>query len=325
MLKSGSFSLCHDTIDFIVLTMRLTKLIAFAIFAIYFTLGLVTLTHYGINWDEPAHFFRGQTFLNFLLTGQKDFSQLPELVPKSHIADFGFEFPATSGGTIRLSMYQYVPFSFYIEDIKSRGNHPVFSDIMAAASNFIFFQKLGISPDVHSYNYYSVFLGALLVAATFLWTQKYFGTFAGLIAAVSLSVFPLYWAELHYNIKDVPETVFYGISVFLFAEAIHTLRLRYLVAFSIVGAMAFATKFNILFSIFIFFPWIIYLILTKYINVRTFYIRHKLFLLYFSFIPIIWLMFWIATYPASWFEPRLLLSSFGFYKNLGTAGPDVWE
>src|SRR3989344_7575822 len=104
MLKSGSFSLCHDTIDFIVLTMRLTKLIAFAIFAIYFTLGFVTLTHYGINWDEPAHFYRGQTFLNFLLTGKKDFSSLPQFDGKSFVTDFGYEFPATSGGTIRRSM-----------------------------------------------------------------------------------------------------------------------------------------------------------------------------------------------------------------------------
>lgn len=303
--------------------MRLLKTFPYLFFILYLVLGLRTLPSYGINWDETPHFIRGQTFLHFLLTGKKDFNDLPELEGKSHIQDFGYVFADEKNRTvIRRSMFQYIPFSFYIEDIQNRGNHPVFSDMMATVTNYIFFQKLGIASDVYSHNFYSVFLASILVLATYLWVRKIFDEFTGLIASISLALFPLFWGELHYNIKDVPETVYFALSVYIFFFAITKLNFKYLIAFSIVGAMAFATKFNFLFSIFIFTPWILWLIATRarYINrleVKKFLYKQKRFVIYAFFIPLIFVLFWVVTYPASWFEPRLLLASFAFYKKIG--------
>ncbi|MDP3983026.1 MAG: hypothetical protein Q8Q65_03045, partial [bacterium] len=46
---------------------------------IYFTINLFTLSDYGVNWDEPVHFMRGQTFLRYMLEGKKDYADLPEI------------------------------------------------------------------------------------------------------------------------------------------------------------------------------------------------------------------------------------------------------
>src|SRR3990167_1965033 len=185
--------------------MRLLKILPYILFISYLVLALRTLPNYGVNWDEGAHFIRGQTFLRFVLTGKKDFSDLPDFDGKSYIQDFGYVFTdEQTHSLIRRSMYQNNPFSFYLDDIQNRGNHPVFSDMVAAVSNYIFFQKLGVAPDVYSYNFYPVFLSALLVLATFLWVKKIYGEFSGLIAALSLALFPLFWGELHFNVKDIP-------------------------------------------------------------------------------------------------------------------------
>ena len=38
--------------------------------------GIVTLSDYGFNSDEPFHFYRGQAYLHFFLTGKKDYQDL---------------------------------------------------------------------------------------------------------------------------------------------------------------------------------------------------------------------------------------------------------
>jgi len=43
---------------------------------LFLIIGTAVLKDYGFNWDEPLHFMRGQAYLHFLLTGEKDYSSL---------------------------------------------------------------------------------------------------------------------------------------------------------------------------------------------------------------------------------------------------------
>jgi 4-amino-4-deoxy-L-arabinose transferase-like glycosyltransferase len=302
--------------------MRFLKFLPYIFFLGYLALGLLTLTHYGINWDEPAHFARGQTALHFFLTGQKTFSTLPDL--HNYIQDFGY-FSADKNikNGPHFSAYQYYPLSFFMENIKDRGGHPFFSDIASALSNYIFFQRLGIFPDAYSYNLYGIFLSAVLIFATYIWVRKIFGVFTAIVSSLSLALYPLFLAESHYNVKDVPETVYFSFAIYFFYFAITKFKLRYLILFSVFGAMAFATKFNFLFSVVIVVPWAIWVIrrqiTARKITIGNFLKRNKHFFLYFLFIPLIIILFWIATYPASWFQPKLLLSSVNYYESIGTS------
>lgn len=295
------------------------------LFLIYLTIGIATITHYGINWDEPAHSIRGQAFLRFLLTGKKDYAQLPEIDLKSYKRDYGYEFVDKNTGVVtRRSIYQHEHdrgILFYTEDIEKRGSHPAFSDIMAALVNYIFFIKLGIAPDVFSYNYYVVFVAAVLVASVYIWVRKHFGNTAAIFSSLSLALFPVFWAESHNNIKDVPEAAFYSIAFFFFYEAILTRRKNYILAFGIFGAMAFATKFNFLFVVPTLLLWLIarWIFLYKSIPFRpiSFLKQNRVFLLTFLLVPVLMVALWIATFPAAWFQPKLLLASFSYYKTVG--------
>ena len=46
---------------------------------LFFIFGLATLADYGINWDAPSHLSRGQAFLYYYLTGEKNYSGLKDL------------------------------------------------------------------------------------------------------------------------------------------------------------------------------------------------------------------------------------------------------
>ena len=51
--------------------------ISLIVFFSFFAAGLLTLKDYGISWDEPVHYQRGQAYLRYIITGQRDYKKLP--------------------------------------------------------------------------------------------------------------------------------------------------------------------------------------------------------------------------------------------------------
>ena len=90
--------------------------------AVFFIVSFMTLHDYGISWDEPIHFTRGQAYLNYFLNGETEYK------------DF-------SG---RHSIYQETSFAakFFL---KNDSGHPPINGILAASSNYIFYQKLKLN------------------------------------------------------------------------------------------------------------------------------------------------------------------------------------
>jgi 4-amino-4-deoxy-L-arabinose transferase-like glycosyltransferase len=96
-----------------------------------------------------------------------------------------------------------------------RGNPPV-SDILMASSNRIFYEKLGIMDDISSYYLYVLLLSALTIFFVYYFTVSFAGRLTGILAASTLALYPLYFSESHFNIKDIPELSFFTISVIAF-------------------------------------------------------------------------------------------------------------
>lgn len=301
----------------------MSKYIPILIFLIYFGINLWILPHYNVNWDEPIHFSRGQTFLNFIL-GKKNFDHLPPMDDRNYTKDYGHESKDITGKTVRRSIYQYFKFDFFYKNIKRGGTHPAFSDIMAAVTNYVLFVKLGIVPDVISYNYYIVFVASIFVGFTYWWMKKTFGVIAASVTTLSLALYPLYFAELHNNIKDIPQAAFFSMALIFFFEAINKRRLRYLILFSLFGGMAFATKFNFVFAGIIVGLWLGYLFIRDYrwvLGHLSYFVRkYRLFAAYLVIgVPIVIAAIWIGTSPPAWFQPQFLLSSIFYYENIGTS------
>ncbi len=296
---------------------------------LYVVTGLVSLPNYGVNWDEPAHFMRGQAFFRFLFTGRQDYSGLPELDLKNYKLNFGYEFrDEQTGRVIRRSIYQHwertLPF-YYTWEIEKRGTHPAFSDVMAALFNNIFFVKLGVAPDVHSYNYYVVFVSGALVAGLYIWMKRRFDTIAAAVSSLSLALFPVFWAESHYNVKDVPQAVFYSFAMMALYEAVVQKKIKFVWLFALMFGSAFATKFNAVFILPTILLWLISRCLILYpqkLSRAILILRsHKAFFLTFLAVPFVAVFLWVVTFPAAWFEPKLLALSISYYNYMGrTAG-----
>ncbi|MFH0864240.1 MAG: glycosyltransferase family 39 protein [Candidatus Gottesmanbacteria bacterium] len=293
-----------------------TTITALLIGLIFLILGLWKLSDYGQNWDEAVHFYRGQAILHYFLTGKKNYQDLPPSKKYYQKDDTIFFSPIgiSQSDIFRRSLYadDGEGFNFFLKNY----GHPPLSDILAAFFNYIFFQKLGLFNDVDSHHIYSVFVAAILVSVIFWWVTKYYGIFTGFIAALSLSVYPLFLGESRFNIKDIPETVFYSLMIISFSEAIISKKNIWLITSSILFGFALATKFNIIFSVLILAPWLLIYILSVKESLRK-YVSLLPSLLLFPIIPIIILY---LSWPFLWTSPyNHLLDTLNYYKGMGVS------
>lgn len=287
---------------------------------VFFIVGVITVKEYSINWDEPIHFFRGQDFLHFYLTGKKNFS------------DFNTNPPT------RRSLYQENSISYsFLEKQFNQSNklltqggnlplgigHPPFSDVTASFFNYVFYQKLGWVGDIDSYHWYSIFLASLLVGYMFYFVSKRFGIFAGSISAIVLSLYPLFLGESRYNTKDIPEAVYYSFTILFFYNSIvsNTLKksIGWIILSSIFFSFGFATKFNIIFFPAIILPWALTLWIKKFKTSPLKFIKEKYpLLLSFLLYPIVGLSVFYASWPIFWQNPlKGLLMVVDYYKWIG--------
>lgn len=231
----------------------------FLLAGIFFLFGLITLNDYGINWDEPDHFMRGQAYLRYFLTGKKDYQGLPRLefhYPKNDRYKLPQNIEYKDDRQFRRSIYQndsYTLANWYKDD----SGHPPLGDILAATTNWIFYQKLGILGDIESYHLFEVLTGAILILVVSLFAQETYGVFAGLIAGLSLALYPLFLGESHFNIKDPVETCFFGLTIYTFWKAIKNQSPKWMISSAIFCGLALGVKFNIIFVPLIILPWLL--------------------------------------------------------------------
>ena len=262
----------------------------------FLVIALFTLKDYGINWDAASHLSRGQAFLHYYLTGDKDLTRVENWnlytkkekdvqaktanneAPRHRLY---FQNPDTilfspdipRSELPRISIFQY-PDEIFRNIERYDFGHPHISDVLASVFNRILYQKLGVLNDIDSYRIYGVLLASLLVGLVFWWTAKLYGRFAGVVAALSLSVYPLFWAESHFNNeKDIPETVFWSFMLFSAWKGVTTKSWKWLLASGLFFGLALGTKFNILFSVFVITPWLVVYLASKSpknLSIRTF-------------------------------------------------------
>lgn len=281
--------------------------LSFIFFLIYLLLGLVTLKDYNISWDEPTHFKRGQAYLRYYLMGEKTYQNLPP---------YDLNRARTDSTYHERSIYQENGFDtdYYL---KNDGDHPVLNDILAALSNYVFYQKLGLLGDVESYHLFEIFVSAVLIGIVFLFGYEAFGLWSGIFSAIFLATYPLFWAESHFNIKDPIETTFFTTAIYFIWKSLTVKKLTLLFVASLFVGMAFATKLNVVFMPFIILPWLsVIIILDK--KLRSLILSRK-FIFLFTLIPFIAYGIFVASWPWLWQDViSNTLKVLGYYKEIGT-------
>lgn len=268
----------------------------------FLVVSVFTISDYGISWDEPIHFMRGQGYLHYFLTGEIKYDTVPE----------------------NRSYYQndQLTAKYFLE---SDSGHPPLNGIFAAFSNYVFFQKLEILGDVESYHVFNIITATLLIFIVALFAFETFGFFASLASGLSLSLYPLFFGESRFNIKDPPEAAFFGLTIYAFWRAINSWSWKWLILSAVGFGLGLGTKFNILFLPFILIPWAIYKVfILDRRNLNLSGMKGKIktkrnFLLALIISPVIILLIFVGSWPFLWTNPvSNLLEIFGFYKQIGT-------
>lgn len=306
---------------------------------IFLIVTIATLSDYGINEDSTIHFLRGQAYLQILTGGGETYSQ-PRLrspilyIPGQRISTYkpnaseevtavirpvsGYQttIQATFDKYLsefgRHSFYQHQAWNgAYFKNLEVAG-HPPLSDILAAATNRLFYEKLGILGDIEGYHLYAVFSACLLILAVWFFSLKVFGLEVALFSTLFLALYPLFFSESHFNIKDIPETSFFSISLISFYFWLSSRRtsgsILWLLIFNLSTLVAFGTKLNAVFLPVILILW---LILTRKNPQRFLYLAFSLLFVTLSFI-ILWPYLWDSPLPK-------IMGVLDFYKSIGSS------
>lgn len=293
----------------------MTLVIAF----VFFVLGIITLPDYGINWDTINHLPRGQIYLQYFLTKERDFSSLPDFSPYRQDPDtLAIKGDINANQVSSRSLYQLVGLTFN-KIVSQDGGHPPLSDILSAVFNRVLFGKLRLINDIDSYRVYGIFLASALVGLVFYWSATVSGFWGGLISSLALSLYPLFWSESHFNTqKDIPETVYWSFFLFAIYRGVTKNSWKWVLFSALFCGLALGTKFNILFSVFVIIPWIaVYLFSNRQKKTIKVWIA-------FLLVPIIAFLILISTWPYLWQDVVSGITKvFGFYKELGISGTDL--
>ncbi len=321
---------------------------------VFWFFGVMTLKDYGVNWDEPFHFMRGQAYLHFFLTGETDYRSLPPY-PRlnKNCFDGALDLCLTSpagptdrqdwwGGNLIYEKaiedlypdnmavwrgyYQHddYPFHYFI---KNEDGHPAIGDTLAATFNYLFYQRLHIFGDIDSYHLFEVFASFLLVMGIAIIVYIEYGVFPAVVASFTLAAYPLFFSESHFNIKDPPETAFYGLTIIFFYLGLTRNIWKYIIISAFMMALAVGTKFNALFIIPTLGLWTVFhtffLVLRKRKSLKPVKFNQiALILLALIIHPILAAVLFYLMWPYLWGDPvNNFLNILKYYQQIGAGTP----
>lgn len=304
--------------------------------SLFFLVSLMTLYDYGMNWDSPVHFARGQAYLRYILTRKEDYEGLPNfcMSKESYVAHVDFRSGVICDRHNKNKVSEYE--SRFLDYRWAKENdiygHPPFSDIMMAITNQVFYKSLGWIEDIQAYHVFGVFMTFLMAVTIAFWVRGLYGIFASCIAGLSLYLFPLLWAEQHFNVKDPAMAAFFLLGIYFFWKAVVRNNWKYMLLSALFAGASFSTKINYVFALLILFPWLALFVFfsrrqTKFkksIHGVTRFVMQsfrRLSLANWSILliyPLIIFLIFFLCWPVLWSDPvKNIKITLGFYQGIG--------
>ena len=208
-------------------SIRFADLIAVLFVLIFCLSGILTLSEYGMTWDEGlGNFFFGERYLRYVSSFNANYLNFNEY----------------------LSMHKEQSLDLYKSPWRGTPEaFPALADIASAATMYIFSYKLGWLDPVDGFHLFSVLLVSMFLLIFYFFASKRLGKYVALFSLFFLGVFPRLWGDMHFNEKDIPEMVFFGFTLLAYWAWFEKPSWIRTIIVGIAGGAALGVKANALF------------------------------------------------------------------------------
>jgi hypothetical protein len=215
--------------------------ISAALFIAAFLLtGIITLPNYGVSWDEGlGNLFFGERYFNYLTTFDSKYLDFNN-------PDLGIHKRALN---LYISPFRLSPHEF-----------PPFADTLSGMTMEILAYRLHLLDPIDAFHIMKVFLCGAFLWILYAFAKPRFGSACAFLAIFFLGSFPRFWGDMHFNPKDIPETIFFSLTLIAFYLWFEKPSRKRALAAGILFGLSLSIKANALFLPIIiglvFLPWL---------------------------------------------------------------------
>jgi 4-amino-4-deoxy-L-arabinose transferase-like glycosyltransferase len=84
------------------------------------------------------------------------------------------------------------------------------ADTLSAGTMYLFSYFLNWLNQIDGFHLFTVLLSGIFLWVLYRFTVRKLGKLAAWMAIIFLATFPRFWADMHFNPKDIPEAIFFG-------------------------------------------------------------------------------------------------------------------
>ncbi|GAP39396.1 ArnT family glycosyltransferase [Flexilinea flocculi] len=208
-------------------TKFLVDFIAILFILVFCLSGISTLTQYGATWDESlGNLFFGERYLHYFSSFDPNYLRFDEYLSmhKNHQLDL-FKSPCRG-----------IPHQF-----------PALADTASAATMYVFSYKLKWLDPIDAFHLFPILLVSSFLVVFYFFISKRLGKWVGLFSILFMGTFPRLWGDMHFNVKDIPEMVFFGFALLAFWVWYENPSWKRAVLVGLAGGVALGVKANALF------------------------------------------------------------------------------
>lgn len=260
----------------------------------FIVINVANIEKYGLGKDAGVHMFRGEVFLHYILTGEKDYSNLP-LAERCNFQEIDPEYNYLTpsffmGGSVKESAIH----------MKRYGGGVSMGGLASAVTCRIFHKRLGWLDPVDAHNMGSVLFGAFTILIVYLFALEAFGLKVALLSSVFLALYPPFIGYSHISIKDMPVVFFVSSTVWVFWKGVVHKNYKWLWLAVILFGMGMVSKFNAAYAVMIIGAWLLFPIKHIKHKFEMFSIRSIKFWSLITLAPLVYSLTFILFSPPHW-------------------------
>ena len=272
---------------------KIDYFLSLIIFLVFTTIGITTIHEYGLTWDEPENLVVGERYLAFFKTLDISFLDMRRAQPEVDNPD-----------GLHLRLYD-------------SHAHPPLPNIAAALTGRLFGRWTKLLDPVDARHVAILMMGGLVLAVTYLFAREAFSRSTAIFAVLVLVLLPRFFAHTHFNLNDIPKTLFFALTLWGLWRGIIFKKSGSIYWAGLAAGAGISVRPNVLLAILAGSIWLIF-VKDRWVSEKKTGIALLLF-------PLLICAGFIASWPAMWVMPvRVINDLVEYWTWLGISPRENW-